>query len=126
MAYVLLLIYTVEPFPPPETIWVNLTNNQELTFSWSPVPLTCPTFNYHITSINCGLCIVSVTSTAATCTGFRPSSAGTLCSFGVQSIICGNLIGDMRTSLVNLKGDEIKDAFLIEYQYSFTHKHIGN
>ena len=98
-------LFYSEPAPPPETLLMHLTNGaKELTFSWSQVPFTCPTLYYNITSINCGSCNQSTTLNSVTCTSFTPSISNTLCTFSVQTVICGNLAGEMRILDVNLKG----------------------
>ena len=75
-----------------------------LTFSWTQVQSSCRILSYAIDSTNCGLCPSSSNSTTVNCTNFQLSSVRTECRFAVSTVICENITGASRESLVTIGG----------------------
>lgn len=105
---VLIVIFYTGSFPPPDEIFVRVEQNQ-IIFSWNPVPLYCSALSYSTTTIDCGTCITN-TLTNTSCTDFQTTTSGILCVFSVRSVICGNITGTATTSYVNLKGVLVCDS----------------
>ena len=85
------------PFPPPDEISLALVNfgRKEITFSWSPVAPDCPyIIYYNILASNCGSC---PTTTNVTCTDLPDDDS--MCSFAIQTVVCGNITGNWSKSL---------------------------
>jgi hypothetical protein len=61
---------------------------KEFIFSWSPV---APAIHYNILASNCGICPTTTNHTNVTCTDV--SLNGTVCTFAVQAVVCGNITG---------------------------------
>ena len=83
----------------PNNILVSAVNfySKALTFSWSPVTSDCPSLHYNILSSNCGSCPATTTHTTVTCTDVPTD--GSVCTFAVQTVICGNIVGDSSDSV---------------------------
>ena len=80
---------------------------KKLTFNWSPVGPNCLGIHYNILSSNSGSCPTTTTNTTVTCTDVPTD--GTVCTFTVQTVVCGNIYGTMsHTVQVKLKNDAIK------------------
>ena len=94
------------PLPPPNDVRPILLVGGNLTFQWSSVAPACSNnLEYRINSVNCGNCVLS-SNTSATCYGVPQPMA--TCSFSVQSVVCGNQIGDFsRPVELMLKGTRI-------------------
>ena len=102
----MVLNYYTDTILPPRNIDIEHIGPDEITFSWSTVLHDgCPSFQYNITSVNCGTCFPSeTTSNMSVCTNFNINN---VCNFSVSSIICGDLEGDVTYKLVNLQGKNI-------------------
>ena len=87
------------PLPPPDEISLALVNfgPKETTFSWSPVAPDCPFIHYNILASNCGSCPTITSHTNVTCT-YLPSD-DSMCSFAIQTVVCGNITGNWSKSL---------------------------
>lgn len=101
----------IEPLLPPENIHLASVNSTELIFSWNLADLNCPSLYYGIQSINCGNCPNETDESLVYCSNFTVSNSITICTFMVQTIICGNsdtpLVGNLSSSesvAVNLTG----------------------
>lgn len=88
----------IEPLPPPDHIYVGDITQTSLTFNWSrvqrnrsPQDNCCSETVYNIIASNCGSCPNSTTSTTATCRNV--TTDGSVCSFAVQTTLCGNIFG---------------------------------
>ena len=81
---------------------INATQ-EELNFTWSPPTKKCPYLSYNINAENCGICPNSTSLTSTTCRNFTLAK---VCSFSVQSVICGSLFSNTPSNLVtaNLNG----------------------
>ena len=85
------------PLSPPNQLYVyyNISNEsslRELTFNWSSVAPDCPTIHYNILASNCGSCPTTTNCTTATCTDIPID--GSVCTFAVQTVVCGNITGN--------------------------------
>ena len=81
--------------PPPNKLYLSTANfvSRRLTFTWSPVAPDCPAIHYNILASNCGSCPTTTNHTTVTCTDV-PINQST-CTFAVQTVLCGNLIGNL-------------------------------
>ena len=96
----------IAPLPPPNDVRPVRLLSGNLTFQWSSVAPACSWTNnleYRINySVDCGNCILS-SNTSATCYDVPQPIAA--CNFSVQSVVCGNQIGDFsRRVELMLKG----------------------
>ena len=101
--------YTADPYPPPENVHLSRVSPTGLVFSWNQTQ-NCPSLRYNIWSKNCGQCPNTTDSTSVNCSDFAISNPITLCTFAVQTVICGNngapLVGNFSDSVtVNLTGE---------------------
>ena len=73
---------------------ITLTDNisGQLSFTWSHAPSRCPTLHYDILASNCGSCPTTTTHNTVTCTDVPTD--GSLCTFALRSVICGNITGN--------------------------------
>ena len=78
-------------FHPPNISNVDYSS-RELTLSWSPVAPDCPAIHYIILASNCGSCPTTTSHNALTCTDVPTD--GSMCTFAVQTVVCGNIIGN--------------------------------
>ena len=72
-------------------------DSRALTFDWSPVAPDCHTLHYNILSSNCGSCSTTTTNTTVTCTDVPTD--GSMCTFAVQTVVCGNIVGNFSDSV---------------------------
>ena len=86
-------------YPPPEAISLALVNFglKEITFTWDPVASDCPGIHYNILASNCGSCPTTTSHTNFTCTDVPTN--GSTCTFAVQTVVCGNMAGDLSKPL---------------------------
>ena len=103
-----------DPLPPPIDIHLVIVSPEHLVFSWTSVQSNCSTLQYNIDS-DCGTCldVIEKTVNLVTCS-FDLSAvieSTMLCSFGISSVICGNISGNLSAPLdVILKGIGIKHS----------------
>ena len=85
----------IAPYPPPERPSLNIVDleSKKISFSWSPVAPDCPAIHYNILASNCGSCPTTTNYTNATCTDVPTD--GTVCSFAVQTVVCGSITGNV-------------------------------
>ena len=90
------VVVTAGPLPPPNNVHVSVANfvSGELTFTWSSVLPHCSSISYNISASNCGNCPTNTTKTTVTCTDAPTWSNDTLCTFAVQTILCGTIVGN--------------------------------
>ena len=113
---------------PPDDVHLAKVDKNRLTFHWEPVPSVCSDIEYTITAINCGVCPSTTPNTSIACdisNTLAESVNDSLCTFTVQSIVCGILIGN-RSNIVQavLRGRfklclipmETLHAFLVQLQ----------
>ena len=91
------LFLNAAPLPPPKEMSLALVNfgSKEITFSWSPVAPDCSAIHYNILASNCGSCPSTTNHTNVTCDVHN----GSLCTFAVQTVVCGNIIGNVSEHL---------------------------
>ena len=106
----LLLMYNIDPFPPPNGVRLDQANSNSLIFSWDETR-SCPSLSYNISALNCGNCPNITDTTSVSCLNFSLSHSATVCTFSLQAVICDdggaplNLVGRLSTPvLVNLTG----------------------
>ena len=90
-------MYT-DSFAQPVEMLIHFVDNvgsKQLTARWSPVALTCPSLYYNILSSNCGSCPTTTTNTTVTCTDVPTN--GSTCTFAVQTVVCGDIVGNTST-----------------------------
>ena len=82
------------PRAPPNNLHISIANFilKVFTFTWSPVGPDCPAIHYNILASNCGSCPTTTTHTNVTCTDVPIN--GSMCTFAVQSVVCGNIPGN--------------------------------
>ena len=93
------------PFIPPSHI--NLTNvsTEGLTFEWNSVAPNCSAVSYTISSLGCGSCPSSTSTTSIICHGVQLNGESDLCTLSIQAVTCGNISGSFSNPLnVSLKG----------------------
>lgn len=74
-----------------------------ITFNWTSVDAQCDSVSYNIFSFNCGRCRITTSNTTVTCADAVFS--GQVCTFNVQAIVCGNIVGNLSDPLsVIMKG----------------------
>lgn len=66
----------------------------QLTFNWTSVDAQCDTVSYNIISSNCGRCPTATANTTVTCTDIVIVASMQVCTFIVQTVVCGNLTGN--------------------------------
>jgi hypothetical protein len=92
------LMITETPFPPPTNIHIESNHDpHQITFAWDKVTVQCPSLQYIITAMNCGLCPNTTADKNVTCDTqshdhISPRTNNT-CLFAVQTEICGHLRG---------------------------------
>ena len=98
-----LIIAFIAPSEPPETLYMSNADlvSRKLTFNWST---DCPAMlHYNIRASNCGSCPTTTNHTNVTCTNVQTN--GSLCTFAVQSVVCGSITGQfsspVRVSILN-------------------------
>lgn len=67
--------------------------SRQLKFRWSPVALECPEVHYTINASNCGICPTTTNHINVTCTDVP--SDGSICTFALKTVVCGNIYGKM-------------------------------
>ena len=108
---------STDPIPPPNDTTISrivedaVEETFSLIFVWSPVIFNCSNLHYAIAS-NCGWCPNTTKRTTATCRGV-PVSVGDRCVFTIQSVVCGDVVGNSSSIFVDLKGKLEKVIYLI-------------
>ena len=93
------------PFQPNNINWmaVCLDLQSDLAFNWSSVTPDCPAIHYNILSSNCGSCPTTTTHTTVTCTDVPTD--GSMCTFALETVVCGNVTGNLSDNVQGiLKG----------------------
>ena len=89
---------------PPSTVWLTGIQNGQAQFIWTPID-SCTPIRYAI-STNCSTQCSPMTTdqTTTSCPVSEPATYVVVCDFSVQSVVCGNLMGDFRTAVITLQG----------------------
>ena len=89
--------------------------SRQLTARWSSVAANrtsdCLTLHYNILATNCGSCPTTTTNTTVTCTDVPTD--GSMCTFAVQTVVCGDIVGNMSTPFsvsLSLRSGRAKDG----------------
>ena len=109
-----LLVYSYEslctdPLHPPSEVSINLTDldSRQLTFTWRPVAPDCPAVHYNILASNCGSCPTTTNHTNVTCTAVQTDRK--TCTFALQSVLCGELVGILSNPISVSLSDSISE-----------------
>ena len=84
------------PFLPANGITWKVLGSSAVLFCWSSVNTNCPAVHYNILSSNCGSCPMNTTNATVTCNDVlneADNSQVGMCSFAVQTVMCGNITG---------------------------------
>ena len=67
---------------------------RQITFTWSSITTEsdCSAVHYNILASNCGSCPTTTNHTTVICTDV--STNGSMCTFAVQTVVCGNITGN--------------------------------
>ena len=72
--------------------------SKEITFNWRSLVPECPTLEYIIVASNCGKCPTLTDNNTVTCTDV-PNSGNVLCTFAIQTVVCGDIIGKLSETI---------------------------
>jgi hypothetical protein len=110
----------IDPFPPPTDVHLSDVNVQSgrISFNWTSVDAQCDSISYNITSINCGRCPTTSSNNTVTCSDARFS--GQVCTFIVQAVVCGNIVGNLGVPIsVIMKGKAIPKSISVYHPINF-------
>lgn len=93
------------PYPPPNDVRLVDIQPGEITFNWTSVDAQCDSLSYNITSFNCGDCPPTTSNTNVTCTNVV--ALGQVCTFLVQTVVCGNIGILSHPTTAILKGNRL-------------------
>ena len=94
-----------------------------LTFTWRLLVPRCRDIHYIILASNCGGCPTTTKNTTVTCTDVPTD--GSVCTFTVQTVVCGNIAGNSSV-LVPLLDDhnpDVKVIMVITFEFKFIAAH---
>ena len=86
---------------PPSFVQLTGIQSGQAQFIWTPID-SCTTIHYAIStncSTQCSLMTTNQTTTSCTVSDLEPAIDVVVCDFNVQSVVCGNLMGDFHTAL---------------------------
>ena len=84
----------------------TILTSKTITFMWTPVFPNCPSAHYNILASNCGSCPTTTNYTTVTCSDVPTD--GRMCTFAVQTMVRGNIVGNVSNSVsVLLRGNDI-------------------
>ena len=89
---------------PPSSVQLVGIQNGQAQFRWTPID-SCTPVHYAI-SANCSSQCSPMTAdqTTTSCPVSEPTTDVVVCDFSVQSVVCGNLMGDLRTAVIIFQG----------------------
>ena len=89
---------------PPSSVQLIGIQNGQAQFRWTPID-SCTPVRYAI-STNCSNQCSPITTnqTTTSCTVSEPTTDVVICDFSVQSVVCGNLMGNFGTAVITLQG----------------------
>ena len=104
---------------PPSSVQLTGIQNGQAQFGWAPVD-SCTPVHYAI-STNCSTQCSPMTTnqTTTSCTVSEPATDVVVCDFNVQSVVCGNLVGDLHTAVVSFQGKSIQYHDRDKFVYVF-------
>ena len=110
-------MYFVDPYPPPNNVYLMEANSSQLIFQWSSVVPSCKAIHYYINASNCGHCPNVTNDTTVTCTSF--SLENQICLLAIQTVVCDNITGsESRRVEVILRG--MSQITIIAYHWSIS------
>ena len=83
----------------PNDVQLTRVDTGQLTFTWTPVNSNCPSINYMAT-LDCGTCSIPM-GTTVNCSGLQLPG---VCSFTVQTMVCGQVGAPSDPLTVTLRG----------------------
>ena len=83
--------------------WINIL--------WNTTSPDCPSIHYNILASKCGSCPTTTNYTSVTCTDIPTD--GSICTFAVQTVVCGNITGE--SSQVSLFNNNIPGQFSLNF-----------
>lgn len=90
---------------PPHVVLDDASNGPWLKFNWTVELPPCNfTIFYNIFSVNCGICPNTTNQTTATCLDLQLSTSAILCTFTVESVVCGSIRSPSNTVIVTVQG----------------------
>ena len=104
---IIILLQFIGPFPASYNLFINETNLdlRTITWIWSPVAPDCPAVYYNILASNCGSCPTTTNHTTVTCTDIPIYDS--MCSFAVQTVVCGNITANPSKEILVILKDSI-------------------
>ena len=84
----------------PYDVRLNITDGNQLNFSWTSVDSSCISISYNIDS-TCDTCTMTTNTTAVTC---PVPQLPTVCMFSIRSMICGQVGMPSHPLMVTLRG----------------------
>lgn len=101
-----LIIFLIEPFPPPENLSISHLNSTHLSFMWSTVLSVCTTLHYKIHATDCGFCPPATVNPEMTCGGIILD--GRVCTVQIETSFCDQIVGNLSVPVsVTLKGNNL-------------------
>ena len=85
----------VEPYPPPDDVYLMVANSSRLIFQWSLVTTSCNAVHFHINMSNCGHCPSITNDITVTCTGLSQLD-NQVCLLAVQTVVCNTTGNESR------------------------------
>ena len=115
-----LFCITTGSLSPPEQLHISGIDfsSRKLTFAWSSVAPDCPAIHYNILASNCGSCSTTTTNTTVTCTDV-PTTGSTSCNFAVQTVVCGNMTGNISDPVIVNTGTstDITEVYIVSISF---------
>ena len=107
------------PEPPGDIQFIDLCNRQ-IVLTWSPVESTCALTYYSVisncTNVTCSSSSGATNLTTDSCPLLQQLTGVLVCSFNVESVVCGNLKGSLSSpAVVTLKGIKWSPVCIILY-----------
>lgn len=95
---------------------------RSIKFYWNETAPACTVLQYNLTASGCGRCPSRTTHNNATCSNISVSDH--VCTFSVQTVMCGNLEGDnitlTVTVMVNNTDHTMKTGIHLRFATSIT------
>ena len=106
------IFYVTAPYPSPKQPSLSLVDLElrQTSFTWSPVAPDCPAIHYNILASNCGSCPTTTNHTNVTCTEIPFEQNGEICALSLQTVVCGNVTGNMSDAARGLFRGNLKVA----------------
>lgn len=76
----------------------TLDTEKLLIFTWNETVRNCLALQYNIVASRCGICPIITSHPIATCNNVE--AIGQECRFAVQTVVCGNIVGNQSDPVV--------------------------